>query len=131
MPSSINSVVHGGRAKKTGLVLQRLGRRYARIYADVLRYRRELQDDLTRSGRRLSVAERGQVQTAARLEMSARILERQCASQADMPPAEVRQHRLQIATWSAWRDRIVTQLYARSSTSGAPDWSAIAPSEST
>jgi len=132
---NVNAVRHGARSKRHGVVLARLGKRYAEPYHAALQLRREVETLLGAENGTLTLMQTARIQTLCRLEMSARIAELTLRKDPDLSADAVRQLRHAINTTSRERDNLLAELLGSVPTGGkggkpgvirpADDWDVI------
>ncbi len=121
---NINGATHGRRSSRPGVVLSRLGKRYAQCYQDVLRLRRGVESILKQSHGRVSLLQAARVQSLCRLELSCRIAEQTLRDTPTLPPEQIQQTRHSIGQWTCQRDNLLAALLGDSG--GAVDpWAAL------
>ncbi len=123
-PGNLNQFKHGMRARRAGLVLAGLGKRFAAVYHSVCDLRKAIEAHLRQRHGEPSLWQQARVQTILRLEAGARSLELEIRTKGkDMSTSEVRSNRESIARWSAQRDNLLADLLgeAPSSPFGAID----------
>ena len=104
------AVRHGGRSKRFGVVLARLGRRFRTSYVDACRLRTYIENLVREKHGELSLFQIARIQTIARLEQSARAVELSIRENPEMPADELRQARHSICQWSRERDNLLAEL---------------------
>lgn len=98
---------------RAGILLSRLASKYHDIGIDIYHMRLIVEDELSRAvGRPLTLAEVASVQTLCRLEVSARMLERDLLDQPATTTEELIRARSLIVQLSLRRDAIMAGLFA-------------------
>ena len=107
---NVNSVRHGQRSKRDGVVLAKLGRRFNGAYHDAARLRRAVERLVSERCGGLTLRQRMRIQSACRLELSIRALEMGIRDEPKMGISEMRACRESIARWTVQRDNVLVSL---------------------
>jgi len=125
-PENTNALKHGRRSQRHGIVLAKLGRRFAPAHIDVLRLRRAIEEQVRQRFGGLSLLAMAQVNAACRLEQACRVLELLLRDTPDMGAEETRANRAQLVQWSCQRNNILAGLLGNSITGpGGDPWAAM------
>jgi hypothetical protein len=123
-PGNTNAVRHGGRSRRSGVVLARLGRRFNSAYVDSLRLRRKVDALLKSRYGTLTLLQDAKINTVCRLEQSCRACELLISTTPAMPAEEIARQRSLICQWSCQRDNLLSVLLGDSAGVADP-WSAL------
>jgi len=119
-PGNTNSVKHGLRSKRYGLVHAKLGKRFAAAYGHVNQLRRAVESHVVERHGGLSLLQQAKIQSLLRLEEGIRACEKLMAESPKMDAAEVRQQRYAIAQWTCQRDSLLAELLGGDSPTANP-----------
>ena len=107
-PASRAKYVH--RAKRNGVVLARLGRRFNGVYHDVSRLRSAIEKLISNGSEILPLRQRMKIQSICRMETSIRAMEMAIRDDGEMGTAEMRSCRESISRWTVQRDNMLAKL---------------------
>lgn len=109
-PGNVNAVRHGARSDRGGIVLAKLGKRFAPAYRHAVQLRRAVESLISAKHGSVPLLAIAKISTLCRLEVSCRASELAIRDTPNMTADELRQHRSMIVQWSCQRDRLLASL---------------------
>jgi len=108
-----NSIRHGNYSRRYGVVLARIGRKYAGVYHDLCRFRRSLENLVMEIRGKVTLSDTAKIQSACRHEASCRLVEKMLYENPDLKPAEIIKHRESLGRWTAQRDKAIFDILGK------------------